>query len=157
MLRDRLVCGVNHAGIQKRLLTEKDLTFTKALDIAQALQAAEKGTKDLTIQDTTQNRGPGLNYTSQECNQRSKVTPPHTSKPCHRCGDKQSHTTCRFKDFDCHNCKRRGHLAKVCQVKSKQDTKYKNSQQNLFVSSIAEENVTQESSEDKSYAMHSKR
>ena len=69
MLRDRLVCGVNHAGIQKRLLAEKDLTFTNALDIAQALEAAEKGNKDLTIQDTTQNRGQGLNYTSQECNQ----------------------------------------------------------------------------------------
>ena len=68
MLRDRLVCGVNYAGIQKRLLAEKDLTFIKALDIAQALEAAEKGTKDLTIQDTTQNRGQGLNYTSQERN-----------------------------------------------------------------------------------------
>ena len=55
MLRDRLVCGVNHAGIQKKLLAEKDLTFTKALDIDQALEAAKKGTKDLTIQDTTQN------------------------------------------------------------------------------------------------------
>ena len=66
MLRDRLVCGVNLAGIQKRLLAEKDLTFTKALDIAQALEAAEKGTNNLTIQDTTQNLGEGLSYTSQE-------------------------------------------------------------------------------------------
>ena len=34
MVRDRLVCGVNDVGIQKRLLADKDLTFTKALDIA---------------------------------------------------------------------------------------------------------------------------
>ena len=27
MLRDRLVCGVNHASIQRQLLAEKDLTY----------------------------------------------------------------------------------------------------------------------------------
>ena len=53
-LKNRLVDGVNHAGIQKRLLSEKDLTFTKVLDIAQALKAAKKGTKALTIPDATQ-------------------------------------------------------------------------------------------------------
>ena len=40
------------------------------------------------------------------------------------------------------------------QMKNKQDTKHKkNSQQHDIVSSIAEEKVTQESSQDKSYAM----
>ena len=34
MLRDRLVCGVNHQGIQKRMLGEKELTYEKALEIA---------------------------------------------------------------------------------------------------------------------------
>ena len=31
MLRDRLVCGVNHEGIQRKLLAEKTLTYDKAL------------------------------------------------------------------------------------------------------------------------------
>ena len=44
MLHDRLVCGVNQSGIQKHLLAEKDLTFDKALDIAKALEVAEKDT-----------------------------------------------------------------------------------------------------------------
>ena len=34
MLRDLLVCGVNHAGIQKCLLAEKDLTLEVALSKA---------------------------------------------------------------------------------------------------------------------------
>ena len=42
-LRNRLICGANHLGIQKCLLAEKDLTFEKALNIAKALEAAEKG------------------------------------------------------------------------------------------------------------------
>ena len=31
MLRDRLVCGVNEGGIQKRLLMEQELTFEKVV------------------------------------------------------------------------------------------------------------------------------
>ena len=44
MLRDRLVCGVNHEGIQRHLLSEKDLTYEKALEIALAMEAAAKDT-----------------------------------------------------------------------------------------------------------------
>ena len=47
MQRNRRACGVNHLGIQKRLLAEKDLTFDKALNIAKPLEAAEKDTQDL--------------------------------------------------------------------------------------------------------------
>ena len=47
MLRDHLICGINHPAIQKTLLAETDLTLDKALDIAQALEATEKGTKIL--------------------------------------------------------------------------------------------------------------
>ena len=32
MLRDRLVCGINHPAIQKTLLAKKDLTLDKALE-----------------------------------------------------------------------------------------------------------------------------
>ena len=35
MLCNRLVCGINHPGIQKRLLSESDLTLEKALEISQ--------------------------------------------------------------------------------------------------------------------------
>ena len=34
MLRDRLVCGVNHEKIQQKLMSEKDLTYATALEIA---------------------------------------------------------------------------------------------------------------------------
>ena len=36
MLRDRLVCGVRDPQLQKRLLAERQLTFSKALELAQA-------------------------------------------------------------------------------------------------------------------------
>ena len=34
MLRGRLVCGVNHEAITNRLLSEKKLTFDKAMELA---------------------------------------------------------------------------------------------------------------------------
>lgn len=42
MLRDRLVCGVNDERIQRRLLTEAELTFDRALHLAQAAESAQK-------------------------------------------------------------------------------------------------------------------
>ena len=47
MLRDRLVCGVKDNRIQRRLLAEPELTFTRAMTIAQAMEAAEKNAKEL--------------------------------------------------------------------------------------------------------------
>ena len=50
MLRNRLVCGVNDSRIQRQLLAETDLTFGKALELTQALEAAEQNAKDVASQ-----------------------------------------------------------------------------------------------------------
>ena len=46
-IRDRLVCGLRSEGIQKRLLAEAELTLTKALEIAQSMEAADRNTQHL--------------------------------------------------------------------------------------------------------------
>ena len=47
MIPDRLVCGVNNNGIQRRLLTEPELTYQKAVDIALAFESTAKHAQDL--------------------------------------------------------------------------------------------------------------
>ena len=47
MLGNRLVCGINNATIQRRLLTESDLTLTKAVAVAQAAKTADTEVKEL--------------------------------------------------------------------------------------------------------------
>ena len=47
MLRDRLVCGVQHSHLQKRLLAEPELTFQKAFDLCQVSEAADRNIKEL--------------------------------------------------------------------------------------------------------------
>ena len=41
-LRDRFVCGLRAEAIQRRLLSESNLTLTKALETAQGMEAAAK-------------------------------------------------------------------------------------------------------------------
>ena len=50
-LRDRFVCGLRHEGTQRRLLTEHDLTYQKALEIAKGMEAANSNTAALKNQE----------------------------------------------------------------------------------------------------------
>ena len=42
-----------------------------------------------------------------------------SGKECHRCGGRHEPSTCPFKQYDCHFCKKKGHLARVCRKKSR--------------------------------------
>ena len=41
-LRDRFVCGIRSESIQRSLLTEKNLSLARAVELAQCMEAAEK-------------------------------------------------------------------------------------------------------------------
>ena len=47
MLRDRLIRGVNDPRMQRRLLSEADLDYNKALKIARAMEMADKDAQKL--------------------------------------------------------------------------------------------------------------
>lgn len=51
-----LVCGVNDDRMQRRLLSEVDLTFEKALNICQAMESANKNVRDLQKGQTAVHR-----------------------------------------------------------------------------------------------------
>ena len=113
MLKDRLICGIGDTRMQRRLLSEKDLTFQKPQGIVLALEAADAnaGEVETTIQPSqlqinSLHKGP----VSKSCSTRA---PP----PCYRCGGSHSHQVCRFQNSTCHYCHKRGHIAKVCKSK----------------------------------------
>ena len=124
MLRDRLVCGCKDQRLQCKLLAESELSFEKAFKIAKAMEAAEKEAKDL--QDTPGtpvnrlSRGPISKPTTRNNlrlphqAQRTPVTP-----SCYRCGAKHKASDCKFRDAECHFCKKKGHIAKMCRSKAK--------------------------------------
>lgn len=78
-LRDRFVCGLDRENIQKRLLTERDLTFQRAIEIASSMETAAKDTVELREQM-------GQEHHVQKMEWRQQRT-----SPCFRCG-KNSHS-----------------------------------------------------------------
>lgn len=51
-LVDKFVCGLRKDNIQRRLLAERDLSLTKALELAQSMEAAEKDSKEIQARPT---------------------------------------------------------------------------------------------------------
>ena len=67
MIKDRLVCGVNDERIQRRLLAENRLDFKKALELATAMETADKNTRDIQQGNFTEKpKGPPVHRISKE-------------------------------------------------------------------------------------------
>ena len=121
MLRDRLVCGVNHAGIQRKLLAQADLTFETAYTLALSVEASEWDTKTLGkqgMEHATPPATPGMvNYTghSKQPMHQFRIT-------CFRCGAPHLAPQCPHIDKTCSFCKKKGHLESVCKSKLRQST-----------------------------------
>ena len=105
-LRDRFVCGLRSEAAQKQLLTESELTFTRAVEIAKGMEVADKKSRQFK------------GATDGVVNKLTGNPPP---QPCFRCG-KQNHkaSSCYFKDATCNHCGKKGHniISKVCRSAS---------------------------------------
>eukprot|EP00731_Ephydatia_muelleri_P018868 Em0011g908a len=89
MLRDRLVCGVRDPQLQKRLLAERQLTFSKALELAQAFESAESSARDIQAV-----RSPSVPLPVHSVDKKGLSVPDSVS--CFRCGGKHYATTCKL-------------------------------------------------------------
>ena len=110
-LRDRFVCGVKNESIQKKLLTESDLTIKRAQEIAQSFEAADKSAKDLKSGGSDSSFRP-----IEDVHKTSPTAAGENAKPkrCKHCGRRHDPGTCKFKDARCHRCGKVGHIQPVC-------------------------------------------
>ncbi|CAM1308578.1 Uncharacterised protein r2_g1856 [Pycnogonum litorale] len=108
MLRDRFVVGLKDKSIQIRLLAEPDsLTFQKALELACALELADKGVKDIRGNSTSM-AVHGVNHSKHsDSNSNTRLT-------CYSCGGPHLRSKCKFRNYICNKCHLQGHLSKVC-------------------------------------------
>ena len=118
-LRDRFVCGLKNETTQRKLLTESDLTFQRALKVAQSDETATAKAKLL------QNTSPIAH--SQDLSQDiCKVSwRGQGIISCYRCGKSDHHSTqCPFLKSKCYKCGKLGHTRSVCRQPLKGQGKY---------------------------------
>ncbi|KAI7802842.1 hypothetical protein IRJ41_020318 [Triplophysa rosa] len=122
MLRDRLVCGIDDDRIQRRLLSETNLTFETALKIAVAAETTSKNVLDLKYK-TSEQVCNSVTFHGKKFDQRQKSNTDEDKdiRECYRCGGRNHKANeCRFKKDKCYGCGKIGHLAKACRNKGKQ-------------------------------------
>ncbi|XP_043917844.1 uncharacterized protein K02A2.6-like [Protopterus annectens] len=122
MLRDRLVCGIADDRIQRRLLAEPELSFEKALKLAQAIETANKDIRDLQPRAIE-----GVGSRSATPLPVHKVVMEHklqrksSQYACYRCGGEHLARNCRFLNEKCHACGKKGHVKKMCRSTPSRD------------------------------------
>ncbi|XP_064469269.1 uncharacterized protein K02A2.6-like [Ornithodoros turicata] len=126
MLRDRLVCGLVDENLQNRLFAKKKLTFKVAQEEALAAEAAARSTREVRTAEAAatadinalhrqqQERANGHQSSARETGNQGKKT-----KPCDGCGGAHAREFCRFRDAQCHYCKKIGHIERVCRLKQR--------------------------------------
>lgn len=119
MLRDRLVSGVNNEKIQRRLLSEGELTFKKAFEIALSLETTAQHMADL---QSTPSTSAMASASVKKVSSSKKQPPKSESDQCYRCGKDHHPSKCRFKDATCHYCKKKGHIVANCQKKARKSS-----------------------------------
>ena len=121
-LRDKLVCGLTNEHVKKRLLTEVELTFQRAHDLAVSMEVAQKDTNELARSRNVHScQASKKNYSHKHATPDEKKT--HRPTKCQHCGGEgHNPNRCWFKDQQCYKCGKRGHMQAVCKAKPKQKT-----------------------------------
>uniref|UniRef100_A0A1Y1K0Y3 RNA-directed DNA polymerase n=1 Tax=Photinus pyralis TaxID=7054 RepID=A0A1Y1K0Y3_PHOPY len=130
-LRDKLVCGISSEQTQRRLLCEKDLTFSKACQMAIAIESAENQAKALKgglVEKVTDHVSESSRRSvSSQWRPKGRGQPSmsSTSQPrqsgrgkCRHCGRFHDESRCRARDWKCFTCNRQGHTSVVCWKKN---------------------------------------
>ena len=109
MLCDRLVCGVKDTCIQKKLLTESDLTFKKTYRMVQAVEAAEWQLTELQDNDEA---GHPVHLVQD------KKSTDLTQGNCYQCGGSRQLRVLFQGSIMYRVCGKTGHIARACWTKN---------------------------------------
>ena len=106
------MCGMRNETVQKRLLTKEDLTFAKALELAETEERASKDAEQLHSRAQQE-----VHRVRQFCPALRPEGKDKGPANCYRCGGKHEQHVCKFRFETCRYCKKKGHIVRVCRRK----------------------------------------
>jgi hypothetical protein len=131
-LRDQFVSGLASDEMRSRLFAEQDLTYKRAVELALALEAADRHA-EVSSAAAAATSGGGVASASAGGAELTSAAPMHrigggggatlarTAAPrsadarsCWRCGKRHTADRCKYKHFNCDECGARGHLKAMC-------------------------------------------
>ena len=125
-MRTRFICSIGNEAVLKAIfkVSDEELTFSKAVKIAQDTEDAAKAAKGamLRIWAGTGIEGKGSkNYKkSNEPKKHNTAENVSKGKSCYRCNrDNHQADECRYKDATCNFCKKKGHIETACLLKKR--------------------------------------
>ena len=146
VLRDVFAMGVADRETQRKMREVKNLTFAKAVELALARESLSREIADSTNEQNAagvhalthsrsrrqwtqgrrsdssrQDTGRGVQgQSSSGRSQGQHVKKKSTgARKCHRCGKNHDASSCKYREYECHLCHRRGHLRSMCRSKVK--------------------------------------
>ena len=118
-----VLCGVNNHQIQKRLLAETVLNFQKAVELALAMESASRSVGDLHMTKTNHANSARSTEHVDKVTHGKQALFGKKNQECYRCGGDHEPSTCKFKDAKCYSCQKKGHTAKKCRNRKKDQEK----------------------------------
>ncbi|GFX52843.1 transposon Tf2-9 polyprotein [Trichonephila clavipes] len=101
-MRERIVLGIKHRGLQERLLRENNLNIEKAIEIVRVAEASREQIRNVKYDTAT------INFVKENQNK------PETQYNCKKCGRKHKPRECPAFGKICAKCKKKPHFAAKC-------------------------------------------
>lgn len=111
-LRDMFVIGLLDTTVQKKLLSETQLSLDKAYNIALSHESAVQQVEEIQASNKQVNKVNEHRRAAQE------------RKVCFRCGGNHGSDVCFFQDKLCYKCGRKGHVSRMCRQASTSRAKF---------------------------------
>ncbi|CAH0725500.1 unnamed protein product, partial [Brenthis ino] len=138
-IRDQFVSGLINEDMRSRLFAERDIDYKRAIELALALEAADRHAAEAAsgasngvaegLHNVRMKRIVGVTASRDAAGGASGAAASDgggARRACSRCG-RAGHgpARCRFKQYTCDNCGQKGHLKVVCQnYKSVSNSEY---------------------------------
>ena len=114
LIRGRFVLGIRDETIRKKLLQEKKLTLSRALDIGRSSETTNLRQKELKKPLGTEEEVNALKQNEMMGNERQRKCRDTRRGNCKYCGSNHQRGACPVFGQRCNNCGRQNHFVKVC-------------------------------------------